>query len=74
MKTRILFPACAAVLAFALSVVCVAQSQSAAPANRSRVQLVHVKPDMLNEWLGCNVPFGNRTVATPFDLRHLPSP
>lgn len=51
MNTRIPFPVCAAVVAFTLSAVCVAQSKSAPAPNRSRVQLVHVKPDMLNEWL-----------------------
>ena len=50
MQTRLSFPGgAAALLAVSLSTLCIAQN---APApNRSRVQMVRVKPDMLNEWI-----------------------
>src|SRR5437667_2486071 len=44
--------AAVAVVAFGLPALSLAQSAGKQPApNRSRVQQVHVKPDMVNEWL-----------------------
>jgi hypothetical protein len=54
MQTRLAFQrsAIAAVVAFGLPTLCLAQAAGKQPApNRSRVQQVHVKPDMVNEWL-----------------------
>ncbi len=50
MKTKVLFPFCAAVvlLASTLSIPC--KAQPATPLT-ARVTVTHVKPDMLNEWL-----------------------
>ena len=52
MQMRFVFPiSAAALLAVSLSCQNLAQSDRTEAPPRSRVQVVHVKPDMLNEWL-----------------------
>jgi len=49
MQTRVSIPGAVAALAVSLSIPCLAQPAASGP-TMSRVQLVHVKLDMLNDW------------------------